>query len=126
MVTYLRNFQISLRVGRITKEKHDTLLERYKGRQADILLQMEQHSKADENYYVEASRMLDLAHRAHELFEKSEVSEKKELLKFLLQNSKIDGKKLIPSLKMPFDAILLANKTKDWLRGRDSDARPYP
>jgi hypothetical protein len=27
----------------------------------------------------------------------------------------MDGKKLIPSLKIPFDAILTANKTKDWL-----------
>jgi len=32
----------------------------------------------------------------------------------------MDGKKLIPSLKMPFDAILTANKTKDWLWSLDS------
>lgn len=29
------------------------------------------------------------------------------------------SKKLIPSLKMPFDAILVANKTQNWLRVMD-------
>lgn len=76
---------------------------------------MEQHSKADENYYVEASRLLELASRAYELFESSEDSQKRELLQYLLQNSKMKGNKLVPTLQMPFDAILLANKTKDWL-----------
>lgn len=77
---------------------------------------MEQHSKADENYYVEASKLLELAHRAYELFEISEATQKRESLSFLLQNCKMDGKKLIPSLKMPFDQILLANKTQNWLQ----------
>lgn len=99
----------------ITQEKYDTLLEKYKRIQADTLLQMEQHSKADENYYVEASKLLELAHRAYELFEISEATQKRELLSFLLQNCKMDGKKLIPSFKMPFDQILLANKTQNWL-----------
>lgn len=77
---------------------------------------MEQHSNADENYFVKASKLLELAHKAHELFEKADAYQKRELLFYLFQNSQMDGKKLIPSLKMPFDAILEANKTKDWLR----------
>lgn len=101
--------------GSITQEKYDTLLAKYKTVQSDLLLQMEQHSKADENYYVEASRLLELASRAYELFESSEDSQKRELLQYLLQNSKMKGNKLVPTLQMPFDAILLANKTKDWL-----------
>lgn len=87
---------------------------------------MEQHSNADENYYVEASRLLELAHRAYELFEISEATQKRELLSFLLQNCKMDGKKLIPSLKMPFDQILLANKTQNWLPRQGSNLRHPP
>ena len=34
------------------------------------------------------------------------------------------GDKLIPTLQMPFDAILLANKTNDWL-GRQDDFRYF-
>jgi len=40
---------------------------------------------------------------------------KKRAFIYLLQNSQMDVKKLIPRLKMPFDAILEASKTKDWL-----------
>lgn len=49
------------------------------------------------------------------IIKKLDAYQKRELLSYLLQNSQKDGKKLIPSLKMPFDAILEANKTKDWL-----------
>lgn len=80
--------------------------------------------KADETYYIEASRLLELANRAYELFESSEDAQKRELLNFLLQNSKMDGNKLIPTLQMPFDAILEANKTNDWHAQRDSNPRP--
>lgn len=76
---------------------------------------MEEHNEADEKYYIEASKLLELAQKAYKLFEVSEVQQKRDLLFYLLQNSKMDGKKLIPSLRMPFDAILTANKTKDWL-----------
>jgi len=103
--------------GRITEDKYDTLLDKYKRIQADLILQMEQHSNADENYFIKASRLLKLAHKAHKLFEKANANQKRELLSYLLQNSQMDGKKLIPRLKMPFDAILEANKTKDWLPG---------
>lgn len=108
--------------GSITQEKYDTLLEKYKRIQADVLIQMEEHSNADESYHIEAGKLLELAQKAYKLFEISEAKQKRELLSYLLQNSKMDGKKLIPSLKMPFDAILTANKTKDWLGDRDSNS----
>jgi len=54
---------------------------------------MEQQSKADENYSVEVSELLELAHRAYELFEISEATQKRGLLSFQLQNCKMDGKK---------------------------------
>jgi len=58
---------------------------------------------------------LDLARRAYEVFESSEDMEKRELLKFLLQNSKMKGKKRVPTLQMPFNAIRVANKTQTGL-----------
>ena len=88
-------------------------------------MQMERHSKADEKYYIEAGKLLELARRAYELFESSEDSEKRELLKFLLQNSKMDKEKLVPTLQMPFDAILHANELKTWLPRVDSNHEPF-
>jgi len=95
---------------------YDKKLAEYKKLQGDILLLMEQHSNADESYYVEASKLLELAHRAYEIYQSSKLEEKRELLRYLLQNSKLDGKMLVPTLQMPFDTILTANKTGNWLR----------
>lgn len=76
---------------------------------------MKLHSEADENYYIEAGKLLELANKAYELFQSSEDEEKRELLEYLLRNSKMDGEKILPELKMPFDAIITANKTQNWL-----------
>jgi hypothetical protein len=50
---------------------------------------MEQHNRADENYYLEASRLLELSTKEHGLFESSNVDLKRKLLTFILQNSKM-------------------------------------
>ena len=99
----------------ITQEKYDKKLSEYKKTQEDILLQMERHSKADETYYIEAGKLLELAQRAYKIYESSELEEKKKFLGYLLQNSKLDGKKLVPSIQLPFDTILTANRTKNCL-----------
>ena len=67
---------------------------------------MQRHSEADESYYITADRVLNLAKRAYEIFESSEVPEKTQLLNFLLQNLKLQGKKLSFELKTPFDTML--------------------
>lgn len=77
-----------------------------KERQYDINLQTEDHTKADESYYITASRMLDLAKRAKSLFESSEIPEKRAILNFLLQNFVVNGKKPAFDLRTPFNHIL--------------------
>jgi len=80
---------------------------------------MEEHSKADENFYLTASKVLDLASRALQIFESSEVTEKRALLNFLLQNPVLSGRNLLFKLKSPFDAIAQCGKTQDWLPSLD-------
>ncbi|MDP2649770.1 MAG: hypothetical protein Q8P10_02910, partial [bacterium] len=73
--------------------------------------------KADENYYTNASTLLELANRAYELFLGSELDEKRQLLGFALQNATFDGEKLDFTLKKPFDTLALCSKRQNWLRG---------
>ena len=98
---------------------YDKKLKEYKEKQQDLFIQMEEHSKADENFYLTASKVLDLASRALEIFESSEVTEKRTLLNFLLQNPVLSGRKLLFKLKSPFDVIAQCGKTQDWLLGLD-------
>jgi len=94
---------------------YDKKLKEYKEKQQDLFIQMEEHSKADEDFYLTASKVLDLASRALEIFESSEVTEKRTLLNFLLQNPVLSGRNLLFKLKSPFDVIAQCGKTQDWL-----------
>ena len=51
---------------------YDKKLKEYKEKQQDLFIQMEEHGKADEDFYLTASKVLDLASRALEIFESSE------------------------------------------------------
>lgn len=50
--------------------------------------------------------VFSLANRALEIFESSEVNEKRQLLSFLLQNCRLQDKKLLFELRSPFNDIL--------------------
>jgi len=105
--------------GWITNDMYEKKLKEYKEKQEDLLLQMEDHNKADENFYITAATVLDLSSRALEIFRSSEVNEKRALLKFLLQNCVLNGRKLLFELKTPFDVIAQYGKTQNWLPGLD-------
>lgn len=42
--------------------------------------------EAEDNYYITAKYILDLASRAYDLFVSSEVEERRQLIKLILQN----------------------------------------
>lgn len=99
---------------------YDKKLKEYKEKQEDLLSQMKEHSKADENFYITAATVLDLSSRALEIFKISEVTEKRALLKFLLQNCILSSRKLLFELKTPFNVIAQYGKTQDWLPFMDN------
>ena len=80
--------------GSITKDDYDKKLKSLKERQYELNLQLEEHTRADENYYITVSNVFNLAKNALGLFQSSEVPEKRALLNFLLQNSLVEDKKL--------------------------------
>lgn len=85
-----------------------------KEQQYEINLRLEEHTRADESYDITVSTVLNLARNALPIFKSSETYEKNTLLKFLLQNSVVDGRKLSFELKKPFDlALNIANGQKE-------------
>jgi len=87
-------------------------------------MQIENHTKADSNYYVEATKVLDVAQRAHEIFESSEDEEKRQFLQFMLQNSVLNGRKVDFTLQTTFQQLLEYTEHQAWLRGME-DVRTY-
>ncbi|MFA6494922.1 MAG: hypothetical protein WC246_00955 [Candidatus Paceibacterota bacterium] len=93
-------------VRKITNEMYDKKVREYKERQGAILTEMRIHSDADEEFYLTANTVLNVAKRALDIFKSSEVPEKRQLLNFLLQNCELQGKELVFSLRSPFDKVL--------------------
>jgi site-specific DNA recombinase len=108
--------------GRITDEMYDNFLREFKEKQAEILSRMQDHSDADEEFYLTANMVLSIAKRALPIFESSEPTEKRQFLGFLLQNCELNGNKLVFSLRSPFN--LIANCPDDITRRREWDSNP--
>lgn len=88
--------------GGIDSETYHSKLEEYKKRQREITSEMEAHVNADETCIITAKTVLDLAKRAKELFMSSKLGEKQQLLNLVFSNLKLDGKKLLVTLREPF------------------------
>ena len=81
-------------------------MKEYKEKQYDIGIRLEEYTKADENFHLVASMIFSVANRALEIFESSEVPEKRQFLNYLLQNCRLSGTELRFELKEPFRSIL--------------------
>ena len=110
--------------GCITQEMYDKKLKEYKEKQAKIITEKRIHSDADEEFYITADRIFSLAKRALDIFKSSEVPEKRQLLKFLFQNLRLDGKNPLYELSSPFNLLAELSTCPNWLRGPDSNRQP--
>ena len=95
--------------GRITDSEYDRFYTSFREQITDISIRLEKLQEAEDNYYVTAKYLLDLANRAFDLFMSSEVDEKRQLIKFVLSNLRLDDKKLLWDVEKPFDLILICS-----------------
>lgn len=93
----------------ITQDIYDKKLLEFKDRQERINIEIEEHTKADENYYLTARTVLGIARNALALFEheKSKPEEKRAFLNYLIQDAVVDENKTLAfSLRSPYNHIL--------------------
>ncbi len=107
--------------GRITTDDFDKIMQNFKSEEQDLIIQLEEYTKANQNFYITSNAILNLASKAYALFESSEAQEKTQLLGFLLQNLFLEDKKLLYELKLPFRGIVQYAKTGKLLPGQDSN-----
>lgn len=110
--------------GSITKEVYDKKHQEYADKLQLLNIEMEEHTKADYEYQTTVATVLSLARRAKQIFESSEVPEKRAFLNYLLQNPTVNGKKLTFTLASPFNLILNLADCPTWLRDLDSNQGP--
>lgn len=112
---------LDLRIeGEIDEETYAKKLDQFDRRQQEVNIALEELTNADTNYHATAQTVLSLARRAADIFESSEIPEKRQLLSFLIQNPRVNGKKLEFELQKPFDLILKRSQYTTLLTWVDS------
>jgi len=99
----------------ITGDEYDKKARELKERQTEITLRIEQHQKGEGDYRATLETLISVASRAAELFERSKIEQKRELLVFVFSNLRLRGKKLEYSLRSPFDLMVNWSDHTSWL-----------
>lgn len=123
--------KIQKRLSQIYDDKLDGLIDEklylekvrdYKKRQIEIAEEMKNHEKADQNFYITANMVMNLAARAREIFESSEVEEKRELVNLVFQN--LEDKKMLTEVREPFHTMIGYKGCPTNWRWRELNSRP--
>jgi len=104
--------------GSISEDFWQRKSREWRAAQTGVLASIEKHQSANQVYFDEGDRILDLASRAYDLRRQQPPEEKRKLLNLLLSNCTFDGEKLRYEYAKPFCWLLgLAEGSgcSDWL-----------
>ena len=112
--------------GELTKEEFISQKKKLKDRQYEIVELMHAYDATDDEFTNKLNYLIEMSARALDEFRGSGLEQKRELLKYIFQNLKLNGKKLEYSMAKPFDTIAECNKTGEWCAEEDLNFRPLP
>ena len=107
---------LDLRLDRsITQDEYDKKARELKERQVEIGLRVEQHQQGEGEYRMTLESLISLASRAAEIFERSKIEQRRQLIAFVFSNLQLRGKKLEYSMRSPFDLMVNRATYTSWL-----------
>ena len=105
----------------ITQDEYDRKSRELKNRQTELALRIEQHQRGEGAFRTTLESLISVASRAGEIFERSKLEQKRQLLAFVFSNLSLRGKKLEFSLRSPFDLMVNRQGHAGWLGDLDSN-----
>ena len=90
-------------------------MQAFRNKLAEIDTRLGMLQEAEDNYYITAKYLFELANRAYDLFVGSEIEERRQLIKLVLQNIRVDGKTVLYDVVKPFDTVIKYADHFDWL-----------
>lgn len=92
-----------------------------KGRKVETGRRIGQHSCGDGTFRTTLKTLVSLASRAADLFERSNIDEKRQLLSFVYSNPNVRGTNLGFPVRSPFDRMVGREDYPSWLGDLDSN-----
>jgi hypothetical protein len=105
----------------ITAIDYDKYAKKYNDEKIELERKLVEYTNNDKSFVVTSSYLLQLASKAKEVFESSQPEKKNKILKMLLANCQNNQKRLQLNLLKPFDGLLSAMKSQNWLPQPDSN-----
>ena len=110
-----------LLAGNITQEEYADKKNDIEKELYDVGVRLAAHSKADGAFITTVESLLTVASHAAELFQSSKVEQKRQIINLLLSNCELKDKKLVYSIRKPFNILMDLNGRKAWLGQLDSN-----
>ncbi len=110
--------------GKISEEFWFAKSEGWRREECQVLLAIQGLKQASPDRLLDATKILELANKAHFLYLRQSPEEKAKLLRIVLSNCTIDASSLYPTYRKPFDLIFAKTKNEGWRARRDSNSRP--
>ena len=108
----------------ITQDEYDKKAIELREKQNELTDRINTLNISEEEYSLTLIKLIDISLRAYELFESSEVEQKRQIINFVFTNLELRGKTLEFELKKPFDVLInLSNcqNRSNWLGRKDSN-----
>ena len=107
----------------ITQDEYDKKARELKESRAEIAAWIEQHKDCEGTFRTTLETLISAASRAADIFERSNIDEKRQLVAFVFSNLRLRGKKLEFALRSPFDLTVDRPDYASWLGRQDSNLR---
>ncbi len=106
---------------KINQKEHDEKRNQLIRRRGIIMMELEEHNNADDNFTENMINVLNLAANAHKTFLLSINEKKRKLIKLVLSTVKLNGRKLEFTLRPPFDTFVETAKNGEWRTREESN-----
>ena len=100
--------------GDIEKDFYKSKSRELKEQKQAIVHRLKDLDSADEHFYENAENIMSLVRNGGDIFKSSELDEKRQLLKLILQNLELHGRELRWKYKKPFDTMASYSKNSSW------------
>lgn len=94
--------------GKIDGQFFESKSADWRREQQELLASIQKHQSANQKYFEQGLQLLELARRAHDMYQRRTAREKRQLLNFVLSNSTWKHGELTAQFRQPFDMIALA------------------
>lgn len=110
----LDNLYLDKLKGRITESEYDRFYQSLRDQLTDITTRLDNLQTAEDNYYMASKHVLNVVKHAYEYFVSSEVEGKRQLVKLVLSNVRVDAGKVLYDVQEPFNLIVNCSEGQLW------------